>query len=115
MSGYAGNSIVATGSATLATASELDQFYRQYFLPLVRRAMRRHGLSAEDAGDVVQEAFILAISKLDCSKNPKAWLYQVVDHISLNLQRKLRRRADLTAKWHPEAKLSHLNESEHDE
>jgi DNA-directed RNA polymerase specialized sigma24 family protein len=53
----------------------------------------------EDAGDVVQDAFILALSKLDVSKNPKAWLYQVVDHLAVNWQRKTQRRARLLAKW----------------
>jgi RNA polymerase sigma factor (sigma-70 family) len=80
-------------------APELEAFYRQFFLPLVRRAVRKQGLSMEDAGDVVQDAFILALGKLDPSKNPKAWLYQVVDHLAVNWQRKLRRRADLLARW----------------
>jgi DNA-directed RNA polymerase specialized sigma24 family protein len=53
----------------------------------------------EDAGDVVQDAFILALAKLDPSKNPKAWLYQVVDHMAVNWQRKIQRRADLLARW----------------
>jgi DNA-directed RNA polymerase specialized sigma24 family protein len=53
----------------------------------------------EDAGDVVQDAFILALGKLDVSKNPKAWLYQVVDHLAVNWQRTIHRRASLLAKW----------------
>jgi len=80
-------------------APELEAFYRQFFLPLVRRAVRKQGLSMEDAGDVVQDAFILALTKLDISKNPKAWLYQVVDHLAVNWQRKSQRRAKLLAKW----------------
>jgi RNA polymerase sigma factor (sigma-70 family) len=80
-------------------APELEAFYRQFFLPLVRRAVRKQGLSMEDAGDVVQDAFILALGKLDPSKNPKAWLYQVVDHLAVNWQRKIQRRASLLAKW----------------
>jgi RNA polymerase sigma factor (sigma-70 family) len=80
-------------------APELEIFYRQFFLPLVRRAVRKQGLSMEDAGDVVQDAFILALGKLDPSKNPKAWLYQVVDHLAVNWQRKIHRRASLLAKW----------------
>ena len=80
-------------------APELETFYRQFFLPLVRRAVRKQGLSMEDAGDVVQDAFILALGKLDPSKNPKAWLYQVVDHLAVNWQRKTHRRASLLAKW----------------
>ena len=80
-------------------APELEAFYRQFFLPLVRRAVRKQGLSMEDAGDVVQDAFILALGKLDPSKNPKAWLYQVVDHLAVNWQRKIQRRAGLLARW----------------
>lgn len=80
---------------------EIERFYLAYFLPLVRRAVRRHGLSVQDADDVVQDAFILAISKLDSAKNPKAWLYQVVDHLSANFQRKVVRRARLMAHWNP--------------
>ena len=80
-------------------APELEAFYRQFFLPLVRRAVRKQGMSMEDAGDIVQDAFILALGKLDVSKNPKAWLYQVVDHLAVNWQRKTQRRARLLAKW----------------
>jgi DNA-directed RNA polymerase specialized sigma24 family protein len=80
---------------------ELEKFYLEYFLPLVRRAMRRHGLSSQDAHDVVQDTFILAIAKLDSAKNPKAWLYQVLDHLSANFQRKANRRARLMAQWSP--------------
>jgi DNA-directed RNA polymerase specialized sigma24 family protein len=80
---------------------DLSQFYRTFFPPLVRRAVRKHGLSFEDAGDVVQDAFVLAVTKLDPSKNPKAWLYQVVDHLSVNHTRKRLRRAHLIEKWAP--------------
>ena len=78
---------------------ELERFYRSFFLPLVRRVVRRHGLSAEDAGDIVQDAFVLAVEKIDPDRNPKAWLYQVVDHLALNWQRKTLRRARLMAYW----------------
>jgi DNA-directed RNA polymerase specialized sigma24 family protein len=77
----------------------LEEFHRQYFLPLVWRATYKHGLSKEDARDVVQDAFILAISKLRAEGNPKAWLNQVVDHLSTNHQRKANRRAHLAAQW----------------
>ncbi len=59
------------------------------------------GFEKEDARDVVQEAFIVALVKLDPSKNPKAWLIQVVDHLAVNFQRKLVRRAKLVTKWSP--------------
>jgi DNA-directed RNA polymerase specialized sigma24 family protein len=81
----------------------LDEFYRRYFLPLVRRATWKHRLDKEDARDVVQEAFLVALVKLDPQRNPKAWLIQVVDHLSLNFQRKVIRRAKLVSKWSPAA------------
>jgi DNA-directed RNA polymerase specialized sigma24 family protein len=85
----------------LTDSDELGRFYRLFFLPLVRRAVRRHGMSFDDAGDIVQDAFVIAVGKLDPSKNPKAWLYQVVDHLAVNFQRKELRRSRLAAKWHP--------------
>ncbi len=68
-------------------------------MPLVRRAHWHHHLSPDDARDVVQEAFLLAIEKLDRKGNPRVWLTRVVDNLALNLTRKLRRRRVLTLKW----------------
>jgi DNA-directed RNA polymerase specialized sigma24 family protein len=78
---------------------ELAAFYAEVFLPLVRRVTWRHGLSKEDARDIVQDAFLIAIEKIDAAKNPKAWLIQVVDHLALNHQRKQFRRVQLAARW----------------
>jgi DNA-directed RNA polymerase specialized sigma24 family protein len=69
------------------------------FLPLVRRAIRRHGLSNEDARDVVQEAFLVALAKMGHDGNAIAWLKQVVDFLAVNLKRTASRRAGLLAKW----------------
>jgi DNA-directed RNA polymerase specialized sigma24 family protein len=91
----------ALAGTVTASETELSAFYREYYLPLVRRAIRRHGFDFQDACDVVQDAFTLAISKLDPEKNPKAWLYQVVDHLCANFQRKKIRRAKLMAQWNP--------------
>jgi len=85
----------------LADPARFDEFYRRYFLPLVRRATWKHRLEKEDARDVVQEAFLVALIKLDPQRNPKAWLIQVVDHLSVNFQRKVIRRAKLVSKWSP--------------
>jgi DNA-directed RNA polymerase specialized sigma24 family protein len=79
--------------------ADLESFYLQVFMPLVRRATWKHGLSKEDAADIVQDAFLLALGKLDSSRNPKAWLIQVVDHMALNHQRKAIRRARLALRW----------------
>ncbi len=91
---------ITADTAAPATDPEFDRFYHEYFLPLARRAIRRHGLSAEDANDVVQDAFTLGLTRLDGSKNPKAWLYQVVDHLAANFSRKAIRRSRLMAYWH---------------
>jgi DNA-directed RNA polymerase specialized sigma24 family protein len=89
------------GDSPPGDPSQLDEFYRRYFLPLVRRATWKHRLEKEDARDVVQEAFVVALLKLDPNRNPKAWLIQVVDHLSINFQRKVLRRAKLVSKWSP--------------
>ena len=78
---------------------ELAAFYQQIYLPLVRRATWRHRLSSEDARDIVQDAFVLAIEKIDSCGNPRAWLIQVVDHLCLNHSRKNIRRMQLFSRW----------------
>ena len=83
------------------SAEELEEFHRCLFLPLVRRATWKHGLSKEDARDIVQEAFLLAIGRLRTEGNPRAWLTRVVDNLSANFQRKVARRARLSQAWQP--------------
>ena len=83
---------------------DLAAFYQLVYAPLVRRATWRHRLSAEDARDIVQDAFVLAIERIDAAGNPKAWLIQVVDHLCLNHSRKAHRRNLLSAKWGQEAR-----------
>jgi len=78
---------------------DVEAFYRDLFLPLVRRAIRRHGLSNEDARDVVQEAFAVALVKLEAQRNPIAWLKQVVDFLAINMKRTAIRRARLLDRW----------------
>ena len=48
---------------------------------------------------MVQEAFRLAVQKLRADGNARAWLIRVVDHLSVNHQRKTLRRARLAAMW----------------
>lgn len=93
---------------------DLDVFYRQVFLPLVRRATWKHRLSAEDARDIVQDAFVLALTRLQSNGNPKAWLVQVVDHLSINLRRKTIRRASLTERWTRSVAADHREEEPRD-
>ena len=78
---------------------ELELFYRRIYLPLVRRATWKHRLLQEDARDIVQDAFVLALTRLKPTGNPKAWLIQVVDHLSINYRRRGIRRAGLAARW----------------
>lgn len=82
-----------------ATAIDLEVFYRRTFRPLLRHLVFKYGLSKEDASDVVQEAFVIALVKLKRDGNPKAWLTRVVDGLAVNLIRKNLRRTDLAAKW----------------
>jgi DNA-directed RNA polymerase specialized sigma24 family protein len=81
------------------TAEELESFHRDFFLPLVWRVTWKHGITKEDAKDIVQEAFLLALGKLDTGGNPRAWLTRVVDNLSVNHMRKLYRRTRLTMRW----------------
>ena len=83
------------------SALEFESFYRRVFLPLVRRVRWRYHLSREDSWDIVQDAFLIALAKIDSARNPKAWMIQVVDHLALNYQRKTHRRGQLTATWLP--------------
>ena len=94
--GRAGAVAVARGPMS---DEELERFYRQIYLPLVRRATWKHRLVREDARDIVQDAFVLALTRLKPTGNPKAWLVQVVDHLSVNYRRRATRRANLTTKW----------------
>src|SRR5262245_20641495 len=81
------------------SASELERLYRAFFVRLVRRARWRYGLSREDACEVVHDAFLLALVKLNAEGNPRAWLYGVVDRLAANWKRKAIRRSRLMEKW----------------
>ena len=78
---------------------ELALFYRRIYLPLVRRATWKHRIERDEARDIVQDAFVLALTRLKPTGNPKAWLIQVVDHLSINYRRRAMRRASLSQKW----------------
>jgi RNA polymerase sigma factor (sigma-70 family) len=82
------------------TPEELDDFYRRYYRGLIRYLTSRHRLSKEDAADIAQEVFLLAIEKLDPKGgNPKAWLTEVANRLAANLRNKTARRADLLERW----------------
>jgi len=116
VSGGAGNLGAAEGETIrqLQLAAELEAFYLQLFLPLVRRATWRHGLSKEDARDVVQDAFLLAVVKLKVGGNAPVWLARVVDQLSMNFRRKGARRARLEARWLNPASASEPSETDLD-
>jgi DNA-directed RNA polymerase specialized sigma24 family protein len=92
---------VANARALGSTALVLDELYRAFFVRLVRRASWRYGLSKEDAREVVHDAFLLALVKLNTKGNPRAWIYSVVDRLAANWQRKAIRRSQLMEKWSP--------------
>ncbi len=110
VSGGAGPLGTARGQTIrqLRLAAELEGFYRQLFLPLVRRATWKHGLSKEDARDIVQDAFVLAVVKLKVGGNARAWLASTVDNLAVNLRRKGARRARLEARWLDPIEVSEL-------
>jgi DNA-directed RNA polymerase specialized sigma24 family protein len=85
--------------ASPVSAAQFEEFHRRLFLPLVRRAMWRHRMSGEDARDIVQEAFLLALGKLKPGGDPACWFIKVVDHLCVNLRRKAARRNGLQARW----------------
>ena len=82
-----------------ASPEEMERFHRDLFLPLVWRATWKHGLPKEDARDIVQDAFVLALTKLRTDGNVRAWLTQVVDNLVANHVRKCARRSGLAARW----------------
>jgi DNA-directed RNA polymerase specialized sigma24 family protein len=101
---------VAARARVPMSEQELEAFYKTVFLPLVRRATWKHRLSTEDASDIVQDAFLLALGKIDRSGHPKSWLVQVVDHLALNHKRKVARRGQLASRWIEPAREAHKSE-----
>jgi RNA polymerase sigma factor (sigma-70 family) len=57
-----------------AAGEDLEDVYRQSFVALTGMARRRYGLGAEDAQDVLQEAWCLFLEKRASVRTPKAWL-----------------------------------------
>ena len=78
---------------------EVERIYRSLYSPLVNRVTWRFRLSREDASDIVQDAFAIALIKLDIRKNPERCLTQVVDFMAVNMGRMSKRRAALLSRW----------------
>jgi DNA-directed RNA polymerase specialized sigma24 family protein len=103
---------VGHSTSAEATAAAFDAIYRALFVRLVRRATWRFGLSKEDASEVVQDAFLVALAKLDTSGDPLPWLCRTVDNIAVNWNRKASRRARLMAQWGAASEARELVEPE---
>lgn len=81
--------------------ARLAQLYVRLFDGLVRYVIWKHRRVPDDAKDLVQEAFLLALGKLVSTRNARVWFIQTLDHLALNQQRKEARRAELRARWAP--------------
>ena len=57
-----------------AAGEDLEEVYSQSFAALTGLARRRYGLGAEDAQDILQEAWCLFLEKRASVRTPKAWL-----------------------------------------
>ena len=71
---------------TTMSDSEFANFYQTVFLPLF---VGRLGDSPFQGGCARCRSGCVPLghSRIDSSKNPRAWLIQVVDHLALNLQK----------------------------
>ncbi len=98
--------------AAKASDAVFDSIYRAFFLRLVRRVICRYGLREQDALEVVQDAFVVALSKLDTTGEPGPWLYKTVDNLALNLRQKTGRRAWLLTRWSPTEAAEENRETE---
>ena len=76
-------------SHDLLADRELEVFYLEIFLPLVRRVTWKRHLPREDARDIVQDAFVLALTRLNKAGNPRAWLIGVAIYQSTIGERRL--------------------------
>lgn len=97
--------VTPEGGARLPAATrrrlrrEIEISYRELFVCWVGRVRRKYGLSKEDAKDVVQDAFLLALVRLGKVENVRAWLEGVIDRLALDLLRTGKRRVGLLARW----------------
>jgi DNA-directed RNA polymerase specialized sigma24 family protein len=87
----------------VANMAKVEECYGSLFLPLVRRAKWKWGLSAEDAEETVQAVFALACEKLRASGHAEAWLYRVVDQLCVKFLEKNARRSHMMRRWGPSA------------
>lgn len=81
--------------------ARLAQLYVRLFDGLVRYVIWRHRRAPDDAQDLVQQAFLLALDKMISTRNARVWFTQTLDYLASNQQRKDARRAELLARWSP--------------
>ena len=62
------------GALEAARSEDLDQVYRQSYASLAGMARKRYGLGADDAQDILHEAWCLFLEKRASVRTPKAWL-----------------------------------------
>ena len=97
--GQPARSLDAESCVSPVSVADFEEFHRRLFMPLVRRAMWRHRVSGEDARDIAQEAFVIALTKLKPGGDPGCWFIKVVDHLCVNFRRKAARRYGLQVRW----------------
>jgi DNA-directed RNA polymerase specialized sigma24 family protein len=89
-----------SGSQSIDLA-QVEASYQKLSAELARRARWKHRLSKEDAKDIVQEAFSIAVVKMVSVRNARAWLEGIVDRLAVNFRRTGERRARLLKLWGP--------------
>jgi RNA polymerase sigma factor (sigma-70 family) len=62
------------GAIEAAQSEDLDEVYRQSYAALAGMARKRYGLGADEAQDILHEAWCLFLEKRASVRTPKAWL-----------------------------------------
>lgn len=77
----------------------LEAIYVAFYARIVRHVTWTFRLSKDDASEIVQEAFLLALQRVDVNGNPRAWIYRVAENLAANWRRKEDRRSRLLAQF----------------
>jgi DNA-directed RNA polymerase specialized sigma24 family protein len=95
--------------------AEVEAQYQNLGKELLRRARYKYRVSREDAGDLVQQAFVIFWVKFPTVKDARPWLVAVVDRLALNLVRTGKRRANLLARFQPPPRFGEDDPDESEE
>ena len=90
----------------------LEAVYVAFYARIVRHVTWSFRLSKDDASEIVQEAFLLALQRVDVSGNPRAWIYRVAENLAANWRRKEDRRSRLLAQFGGAAEVRSEDESQ---